>query len=170
MRNILITIGLTIVVLFIGTLIALSDRSQDFQSDAPPAMADSNQSQIISFTELARGSHSKVTMRVNYFITSPTQLKELWQMVDASSTPPAIDFKTHAVLAVFAGQKTTAGHAITISKIEDTGARMVSITLANPDSACTPKKMAISPYEIVAVPTTSLSLAHEDISTTVSCP
>ena len=120
----------------------------------------------VPFTKLTAGRQSVVAKRVNYVITSPTQLSELWEIVSASGTPPEVDFETQAVLAVFAGNESSS--SIAIAKIEDTTARTVSIAITKPD--CTKPPSVASPYEIVAVSATSLPLTHTDIPITVSCP
>jgi hypothetical protein len=106
---------------------------------------------------------------VNYLITSSSQFGELWKVVTATGAPPKIDFKTHSVIAVFAGQKPTAGYAVAVAKIEDASARMVSITLAKPSDDCMLAQSITTPYQLISVPATSLSLAHEDISVTTTC-
>ena len=123
----------------------------------------------VSFTRLVSGMQSGITTRVNYVITSPEEMNELWGMIAATGTPPAVDFSTHAVLAIFAGDEPSA--SIKVAKIEDrSDERMVSIMLANPDASCPQKtKKGASPYELVAVPATPLPLAHADILTTASC-
>jgi hypothetical protein len=167
-RDTLIIIGIALVALVIGVVVFLSGHGG--VPDTSSAVANTQPSAAVSvpFTEITRGSKSTVTTRVNYFITSADQLSKLWKMIDATGTPPVIDFNTHAVLAVFAGKESTS--SITVAKIEDTSTRMVSVAIAKPDSACAKKPLATSVYEIVAVPTTSLPLAHQDISTTATCP
>lgn len=122
---------------------------------------------IVPFTKLIQGKQSVIDRRVNYVLTSPTQLSELWKTVAAPGKPPKVDFKTHAVIAVFAGKEPSS--TITIAKIEDTNTRMVSIAITKPDGACAQKQLVASPYEIVAVSATSLPLAHEDVSVTSPC-
>lgn len=171
MRNTLITIGLVLLAAVVGIFIYLSGRGQDLQKESLPAVATAQvPATVVSFTKLAHGTHSTITTRVNYSITSTDQLGKLWKMIDATSTPPVVDFKIQTVVAVFAGQKSTAGYSIAVSKIEDSESRMVSVTLASPEGACSAKKSATAPYEIIVVPSTALSFAHEDISTTTACP
>jgi len=125
---------------------------------------------VVPFTRIVQGDHSIVATRVNYLISSTDEFDKLWEMVDASGTPPLVDFNTHAVIAVFAGEQPTAGYAIEVSQIEDSTERTVSLTLAKPDNDCMEGQVITSPYEIVVVPTTSLPLTHEDIQTTANCP
>lgn len=167
-RETLIIIGVVLVALIIGVMVFFSGRGS-VSTDTSSVVANTQPSAVIvPFTEITSGSKSTVATRVNYVITSTDELNKLWKMIDATGTPPAIDFKTHAVLAVFAGKESTS--LIIVAKIEDTNARMVSVAITKPDGACAPKQSAMAPYDIVAVPVTSLPLAHEDISTTVPCP
>jgi hypothetical protein len=167
-RDTLIIIGVALAAIAIGVVIFLSGRGNIPNTSSAVANSQPSAAVAVPFTEITRGSKSTVTTRVNYFITSTDELNKLWKMIDATGTPPVIDFNTHTVLAVFAGKESTS--SITVAKIEDTSTRMVSVAIAKPDSACAKKPPAISVYEIVAVPTTSLPLTHQDISTTATCP
>lgn len=166
-REFLIITGLMLVAVAIGIFIFL--RGQNTAPEVSPNLASAEQSaSVVPFTKITRGEKSTVTRRVNYLITSAEELQRLWKMVDATPPPPTVDFKTHAVLAIFAGNESTS--SIAIAKIEDTDTRLVSITIAKPDDACAKSQSADSPYEIVSVPLTTLPLAHADLTTTVSCP
>lgn len=127
----------------------------------PAAMA-------VPFIELTAGTQSVVAKRVNYVLTSPDELKELWEIIDAPGTPPWINFNTHMVLAVFAGNESST--SIAIAKIEDSHTRLVSVALTKPEGSCEEVSRGGTPYEIVAVPSTSLPLAHEDLAISTSCP
>ena len=168
----LIIAGAALVVVVLGGAGLLSVRSSDTTptvvapviTDSQPLVAE------VPFTTLVQGTTSSVAKRINYRATSASQLKELWKMISATSTPPAINFATQEVIGVFAGKQPTTGFAIAVSKIEDAAARVVSITIARPDGTCTKKQLATAPYEIIAVPATTLPLTHEDMSTTTGCP
>lgn len=135
--------------------------SSSVTNTLPPAVP-------VPFTEIKHGTQSKVTERVNYLITSSDELKSLWKMINATGTPPTLDFNKQALLAIFAGQQLVAGSNIAISKIEDAADRLVSITIARPEGTCA-KKVTTTPYQLIAVPTTTLPLVHKDVVTTVSC-
>ncbi|HQT83113.1 MAG TPA: protease complex subunit PrcB family protein, partial [Candidatus Paceibacterota bacterium] len=124
----------------------------------------------VPFTRLVQGSASRVAERINYRATSASQLQELWKMINATGTPPTVNFAAQEVIGVFAGQQPTPGYAIAVSNIEDAAARVVSITIARPEGACTTEHATTTPYELIAVPATALPLTHEDISTTTGCP
>ena len=67
--------------------------------DVPPVVV------TVPFTKLTEGKQSVIARRVNYVLTSPTELNELWKTVDAPGKPPKVDFKTHAVIAVLLDRK-----------------------------------------------------------------
>lgn len=165
MRDKIIIISVAVLAIVIGVLIFLSGGANT--PDVSPALA-SNQTPavVVPFTKLMQGTHSNVATRVNYVITSATQLTELWKTIGATGTPPTIDFTKQTVLAVFAG--TASSSSIAIAKVEDTNARMVSISITSPEGACA-TKVATSPYELAVVPVTSLPLTHADIVTTTKC-
>lgn len=153
----------------VGVVIFDNDVFKDIPSSVSSSSGTNGQlsAVIVPFTEIARGSSSAIPTRVNYHLTSPDQLHDLWQTIGAVGTPPAVDFKTRAVLAIFAGKEPSS--AIAIAKIEDTDTRLVSIVVAKPDTACAKEGVTASPYEIVTVPATTLPLTHKDILATTSC-
>lgn len=169
MRDTYIIGGLAVVVIATGIFLILQGgnggqvASPSAATDALPIAA------TVPFTELVRGMQSEVKTRVNYLITSTEGLEKLWEMVDATGTPPVVDFKKDSVIAVFAGEKPTTGHAIEVAKVEDAIARTVSITLTNPGGSCVVGQAITAPYQVIVVPLTTLSFAHEDISTTTGC-
>lgn len=160
-KIIFIVIAVAAVLVGAAVLVSLSNRQSEIRSASLAATS-------VPFTRLAEGKKSSVSERVNYIITSAAQMDELWKMTDAVGAPPPVDFKTHAVLAIFAGSEPCM--AINVAKIEDADARQVSIVLAKPDGNCADKIKATSPYEIVTVKVTPLPLTHMDTPTTVSCP
>ena len=144
-------------------LILSNDTSPIIITEVQPATV------TVPFTKLTQGTQSAVARRVNYVLTSPVELGGLWRAVNAAGEPPKVDFKTHAVIAVFAGAASNA--AIAVTKIEDTNQRLVSIAVTKLDGGCEidESRSGPSPYEIVAVPATSLPLTHEDIETSFEC-
>ncbi|HVY55286.1 MAG TPA: protease complex subunit PrcB family protein [Thermodesulfobacteriota bacterium] len=130
----------------------------------------SSEGTLVPAELLVAGAQSSVTDRVNYLITSSAEFGELWSLIQATGTMPAVDFSTHSVLAVFAGQEPTAGYAIGVSKVEDTSdGRKVTIALSKPGSDCVTAAVITTPFELVSVPKTTLPLSHEDAVATTSC-
>lgn len=163
-RETLIMIGMAILV-GVGIpvfFLARNTSSPIIITDVPPVTV------MVPFTKLTEGKQSVIGRRVNYVLASPIELNELWKTVAAPGKPPKIDFKKNSVIAVFAGQE--ASVSIAVAKIEDSRTRMVSIAIARPSIICLKTQAKASPYQIVAVPATSLPLTHEDLSITANCP
>ena len=156
----IIVIGFVIFLFGYNSILSMSPTPNGYNRSGTAAT-------VVPFTKLVQGSQSTVATRVNYLITTPDQLSALWEFINATNTPPTVDFKKQSVIAVFAGKATSA--AISVAKIEDSGARLVSITLMQPESTCPQPAESASPYEIVTVPATLLPLAHKDISKTIGC-
>ena len=170
MRHILAGSGTMVALAVIGAFLIVYGRL----GTAVPQPAAGSVAQPVSmaevpFTEITHGMKSDVTERTNYLITSSDELKSLWKLINATGTPPKIDFNKNAVIAVFAGQQPTTGYSIAVAKIEDAGARIVSVTIAQPGNNCMAGQMLTAPYDVVAVPATVLPFAHQDILTTENC-
>lgn len=134
----------------------------------PPVAAPSTET--IPFTPIVQGTNSNIANRVNYLITSPEELKDLWKLIGEASVPPVVDFKTQSVIALFAGERPSTGYSISVSKIEDTEVRNVLITLTKPDDNCVVGTALTYPYEIAIVPASSLKFTHEDVQVVKTCP
>lgn len=135
-------------------------------TQVPNDVASAYSATEVPFSRLVEGQQSSIESRVNYLLTSPEELTELWKIVGATTTPPAVDFTTQSVLAVFGGPSPRA----TITKIEDSESkRLVSIVVTKPEESCATQELSVSPYEMVTVAATSLALTHQDIVETASC-
>lgn len=167
MRDKYIFIGVGIMAIMVAVLFSLS-RSGDFSATRSSGTDYSNSAAtVIPFTRLIQGMQSKISTRTNYLITSSAQLSELWKTIAATGTPPTVNFSTDEVLAVFAGKESSS--TIQVEKIEDTNARLVSITILKLEGMCAQKPSAASPYELVVVQNTTLPLTHEDLWATTTC-
>lgn len=170
MKDSAIIVGMATVAVIIGVIIFLNGGVSNTQL-ATSVSGNDQTATSVSFTKITSGTQSSVTRRVNYIITSASELNELWKMINTSSKPPVVDFKKNSVIAVFAGRQPTVGHVIEVAKIEDSNVRNVSLALVRPDASCMVAQMITTPYEIITVPATALSLAHIDqVVTTADCP
>ncbi len=165
--------GILVALVAIVAAVALGTVALRISSEDRPSISSSQSTQqlsaaLIPFTTVVRGVESPITERVNYLITSAADLALLWKMIAATGTPPTVDFTTHAVVAVFAGAAETAS-AISVTRVEDTASRLVSITIEKPSGTCTKTVASTTPYEIVALPLTTLPFTHEDAVATTSC-
>jgi hypothetical protein len=111
----------------------------------------------VPFTELASGTAAKAVHQKNYVVMAKEDFSDIWAVTGAESPTPAVDFSKQNVIAVFAGREPSGGYAVKIDKITDTGSsRIVSITLTEPAKDCMTSEALTSPYEVVAVPASTL--------------
>ncbi|HUY62307.1 MAG TPA: protease complex subunit PrcB family protein [Candidatus Paceibacterota bacterium] len=172
--NSVILMALAIIAIIGACLIFIYGRQTlgPTPTSAPPAATSGGAAAVaVPFEELVAGTHSSVSARVDYLITSASELNQLWTMLGTTDKMPSVDFTNDEIIAVFAGQKPTSGYSIAVSKIEDDGAaRTVIVDLTQPGSGCATATALTDPYQIVQVPKTSLPLTHEDQTSTANCP
>ncbi|MGE5306680.1 MAG: protease complex subunit PrcB family protein [Alphaproteobacteria bacterium] len=75
------------------------------------------------FVTLAKGSQSGVRERKFVVIKSESDWQALWSTHASLSVPPKkpplVDFQTEMIVAVFAGEKSTGGYSIEITRIQE---------------------------------------------------
>lgn len=165
MRDALILLSLGVVavmltVLFFWTTGLSSNRAQ---------VADAPVGTMVPFEQVARGERSSVTWRANYLIATASEFSELWKLLGDGGNPPAIDFDTKQVIAVFAGKQAVAGYAIEVASVHDATSRQVAIVERNPGGSCLVAEKVTEPYQIVVVPKSALPLTRTERVETVSC-
>jgi hypothetical protein len=72
----------------------------------------------LKFEKVAQGATSQIEEPRTVAVRSAAEWTALWREHQPGGKPPAIDFKTSMVLAVFAGTKPTAAHAIEITQVD----------------------------------------------------
>ena len=174
MRDLLLIAGISVVAIGIGGILFFFGP-HSLQSDMTNTLAsDQAASPTVPFTVLEKGSDAlSISSRTNYRITTDSDFRALWSMIYGSRTTPAvptIDFSKYEVLGIFDGSHTTNAYDVSVASIKDsTESRIVVITHKVQDSSCTPAPGASSPYELLEVPKTTVSLSHTDATSTVSC-
>jgi len=127
----------------------------------------------ISFKVIAEGSNaSSVAARKNYAVFDEGEFERLWTMAYGEEAPtlPSVDFDSQYVIGVFAGEKTTGGHAIKVEAITDENAvRNVAITIEIPSRDCLVTEALTSPFQIVVVPFSDRELIRTDTEVESSC-
>ncbi len=170
MKNMLTGGGLILVLAVLGALLITYGRNTTSSSQtATVSETATERIAEASFVGITYGTQSEIKKRTNYLITSEEGLAKLWKLVQTNVPEPKVDFTTHSVIAVFAGQKPTGGYSITVKKIEDGEKRNVVVTLTSPGADCIVTQIITEPYQIVTVPITSLSFTHNNLETTTSC-
>lgn len=162
--------GISIVAIIIGSVLFF--YGEGVLSGTSNVNSNVNSPAVLSV--ITRGTNAPVTSRKNFLISNASDLHKLWVFLygNASNTPPLpdIDFSREEVVAVFAGEKPTAGYEISVAGIHDTNnKRIVAVTIQTPGASCTVPGFQTSPYEIVTVPTSSLPFTHKDVIKTQPC-
>lgn len=169
MKDGFIIIGFSLVALVVGAYLVLHGRGAFPNTDSAMSSNRSSAAVMVPFTPLAKGTYTNISTRTNYLITSKVQLEELWKLVTATSTPPAVDFSRNYVAAVFAGDEPTSGYGVTVARVQDAHERMVTVVLTSPGSGCAITKSPTRPYQIVELPRSSLPVTHQYEMATTSC-
>jgi len=156
--------------LLFAAVAVLAGTAVYFYDHHQPAAPSQVSGTPVTYSELAHGANSTVLSRRNYAVHSEPELQQLWQMTDAAGQVPEVDFSAYDVIAVFAGQKTTAGYSISVSSVADTvSERVIGITISSPGGSCVLAEQLTAPYQIIEVPKSSLPLTHADTQVTESC-
>lgn len=131
------------------------------------------QAHIVTFRVLESGTHAAgVSVRKNYAAYTGDAFKKIWDLAhDSDGTPqPKVDFSKEYVIGVFAGQEPTGGYAIAVDSVTDTEeARTVAVTLTAPGSGCIVTESLTNPYQLIVVPMSDATLAHQDSEVSQPC-
>lgn len=124
------------------------------------------QARPVEVSLIAEGQQAQeVAERTNYRIRTEAQLQELWAMVYGPGAPalPAVDFSTHEILAVFDGTHTSGGFTVSVTAVEDSAlSRTVRIVRTMPTTDCMTASVVTSPFVLVKVPASGLSIVREE--------
>ncbi len=126
----------------------------------------------VPITVIAQGNQAPFVARTNYVIKNSAEWDQFKTLFNTSTGAsfPSVDFSKNQVLAVFAGAEPTGGYTIGVSKVADqSGERMVSITITAPGPTCAVTQATTSPYQVVVVPATALKLSHTYINKVHVC-
>jgi len=162
----LILLGLVLAIIFGALLMNYGRESKPVSTVPTPAG--------VSFALLEEGSYSgKITERVNYRIRTEPEFASLWNMMhEGDDVPvPVVDFDAHDVLAVFEGERPSAGYAISIMSVETTEAGELKVTLLHeePGATCLTSQVITSPFELVVVPKIDAQITREDVLFVQEC-
>ena len=177
MRHMLIVLGIIVAAILVGAGLyfygpeELRETPTLEGNEASALSAEA--AEDISFTVIAEGATAaNVTARKNYAVFDEGEFERLWTMAYGENAPdmPAVDFDEQYVIAVFAGEKSTGGHAIKVEAITDENAvRNVAITLETPSSDCLVTDALTSPFQIIVVPFSDRELIRTDSEVEGTC-
>lgn len=127
----------------------------------------------VSFRVLDTGTHAAdVSLRKNYAAYSQADIVRLWELAHGTDGAklPMVDVSKEYVVGVFAGQKPTGGHSVSVASIVDNeNVRTVFVTLTKPGEGCMVTEALTNPYQIIAVPFSDASLTHKDTEVVTAC-
>jgi hypothetical protein len=174
MRDILLIIGISVIAVMLGLSLFLFGP-KSLQSDVSNAFLTGQVGTPghTGFIVLEQGSDAtSIAQRTNYRITSVSDLQALWPLIygERDAPPiPEVNFDNYEVIAVFDGSHAGGGYDVGVTEILDNNpVRTISVNHELPNPAC-PTKGPSSPYELIQVPKTNNSLAHEDVTSVSVC-
>lgn len=175
MRNMLIILAVIVAAILVGA--GLYFYGPDTLRQTPGAgeatAIGADPSVDVPFTVLAQGEDSQVGERKNYAAYTEEDFARLWTLAygeEGAPAMPAVDFEQEYVIGVFAGQKPSGGHDITVERVTDGNTlRTVAIRLVRPGAGCLTTQALTSPFEIIAVPLSDRELARIDKDVEGSC-
>jgi hypothetical protein len=110
----------------------------------------------VPFTTLAHGSASGVVQPTRIVVRSQNDWAALWSRhvrTQSTSPPPPVDFSRDMVVALFMGERPTAGYAIEVTRIERTGAGLtVHYRMTRPDPAALNAQALTQPFQLIKLP------------------
>jgi hypothetical protein len=178
MRDLLIIAGMCAAAIIIGAWLYLYGPTGAPDTNQAAASVESVtveepvvESKDVSFGVLGHGSIAEgVSKRKNYAIYSKEEYEKMWKLTGSTEKMPTVDFKKGYVIAVFAGDRPTGGHAISVEKVTDTGKeRHVTVLVEKPGSGCVASQAITSPYQIIRVPFSAAVLSHTEVEREVPC-
>ncbi len=180
MKDIVIIFVLCIVAIFIGGWMyfgmpeqpfvpgTTSQMSNDGSPDATPTVTTEG---VVEFMVIDQGDHATgYDERKNLAIYDETEFAALWEKIHPEDPLASVDFTSEYVIAVFAGEKSSGGHTITVEKVtENDTTRTVSILMSEPAADCIVTQAITSPYHIIKVPLTSALPKSVERTEIVAC-
>jgi len=166
MRDLLVIFGMIVAAIAVGALLFF------FGPAAFRSTVGQDIPRTISFRLMKEGqSAPTMSERANYRIQDANQLSELWGYVQATpGSVPSVDFSKEEVFAIFDGTHTTGGYRIQVDRItEENGSRIVHVLRTSPGEGCVTASAVTSPFQIIAVPKSTLPLTHVDEMVTQDC-
>lgn len=160
----LIFLGLVVAIVF-GALL-MNYAKEGSENSAQPA--------AVSFSVLSEGERAaSIAARVNYRVRTQEELAQLWEAIHEEDMIPVpfVDFEAHDVLAVFDGERPSAGYDISVVSVEHApdGTLKVTILHEEPGNTCVTSSVITSPFELVVVPKVDAKISREDLTNIKEC-
>jgi uncharacterized membrane protein len=117
---------------------------------------------------IAKGNDSHLVEPRRVGVRDPQAFAAVWAAhAGAAAAPPSVDFDERMVIAVFAGQRPTAGYDVDVRGVDRVGSTLViDVHESQPDPSRVAAQILVSPYHVVTVPRDDgeIRFAMEDAS------
>lgn len=102
---------------------------------------------------IAKGEDSRLVESRRFVIRDPQAFAAIWSAHAASDQPPAIDFDTRMVVAVFAGERPTPGFGVTVTgSRREADALVITVEESVPPASAVSAQVLTSPYHVASLP------------------
>lgn len=135
-----------------ATLVALCG-----QPNSALAMPDDTKAPITDSTLIAEGTRSAIEAPLQTIIKDKAAFAALWAEHSAHENPaptmPRVNFAADTLVAVFAGNQPTGGHAIALAGLDKThGGWELRLSLISPGPDCMTTQAMTQPWMMIRIP------------------
>lgn len=133
----------------------------------------------VAWTVLLEGADGGNSSAGNIVVRNSNQQKNVWAMLNPYYFPKPndpypgwsdVNFSKNTVVALFSGQKETAGYSVAISKVEETPTQtVVTVQENSPDGSCNEMKTITHPFYIASLSYNSKPIVFNTHAETFSC-
>ncbi len=109
----------------------------------------------VSIVTVARGAVSRVKEPLQAVVRTKQEWTALWarHMGPAAAPPPSVDFSLEMVIAVFAGERPTAGYDVEITRVLSTDSGIqVTYRERTPAAGALVRQVVTAPFHIIRLP------------------
>jgi hypothetical protein len=118
----------------------------------------------VKHTTIAQGDNSGIETSRTVVIRSTADWAALWREHAGEGKPPAVDFNKTMAVAIFAGSRPTAGHAVEIESIDAKGTTLfVRYRVRGPRPQDMVAQVLTAPFLIVGTDAFAGSVSFVDI-------
>lgn len=124
----------------------------------------------LSFQQISKGDQSSQDSNISLIITNQSELNQLYESYLQYESLPVVDFTRYQLIAVFMGQKGSAGYSIQVTKvIEEQSVISVNVLQTSPASSCSTASVITNPYNIVMIPKSDKKVSFMVINQILTC-
>jgi uncharacterized membrane protein len=103
---------------------------------------------------LAKGEDSRIVEPRRFVIREPQAFAAIWAAhAGPDAAPPAVDFESHMVAAVFAGERPSPGYGVAVAGTRrESDALVITLAETEPDASAVFAQIVTSPYHVALLP------------------